>query len=103
MTETILVPATAPGGETVVVPLVDLDGTARTDPELPDLTTALKSINDVGSAFRESVSATAAPDKTTIEFSIGFAMHGGKINAVFLDNKAEGSVAVTMQWGHDQK
>lgn len=104
---TVLVPAETPGGETLVVPVVDLDGTAATDGDqkvgarLPDLTDAMKSIKDFSAGLRDALKAVA-PDQTTVEFSIGFAMQAGTITAMFVDGTAEGSVTVTMEWGKDQ-
>ena len=108
MTNTTLVPAETPGGETVVVPVVDLDGTATvpdTDGQnagdgLPGLTDALKSINDFAAGLRQALH-TAVSGKTTVGFSIGFAMRGGKITAMFVDGKDDGPVTVTMELGTD--
>jgi hypothetical protein len=103
----VLVPAKTPGGEPLVVPVVDLDGTAAAEGDqkvgagLPELTGALKSIKDFSAGLRDALKA-AAPDQTTVEFSIGFAMQAGTITAMFVDGTAEGSVTVTMEWGKDQ-
>lgn len=106
MTDTALVPAETPGGETVMVPVVDLDGTAiiadadgqNVGNRLPGLTDALKSINDFAAGLRQALHTTA-PGKTTVDFSIGFAMRGGKITAMFVDGKDDGPATVTMELG----
>lgn len=107
MAERMLVPAETPGGEPVVVSVVDLDGTAvaggdqKVGAGLPNLSGALKSINDFSAGLRAALAAVA-PEKTTVEFSIGFAVQAGTLTAMFVDGKAEGSVTVTMEWGKGQ-
>jgi hypothetical protein len=106
MADRTLVAAETPGGEPVVVPVVDLDGTAagggdqKVGAGLPNLSGVLKSVDDFAAGLRRSLAAVA-PDKTTVEFTIGFAMQAGKLTAMFVDGKAEGSVTVTMEWGKD--
>jgi hypothetical protein len=106
MAEKKLVPATTPGGKTVVVPVVDLDGTAvatgdqKVAAVVPSLTSALAAVDDFTAGLREALKKVA-PDKTTVEFSISFAMKAGKIITMFVDGEAEGSVTVTMEWGKD--
>jgi hypothetical protein len=86
--------AKAPGGKTVVVSVLDMDGSTKglTGGEtkvaggLPNLSDALK-----------------GADKTTMEIAIGFAMESGKLTALFLDGKAEGSIKVTLEWGKGDK
>lgn len=103
MTETKLVAATAPGGETVVVPVVDLDGTAARGGEQKvsdrrlNLSDALKSIDDFTAGLRAALSKVT-PDRTTVEFSVGFAVTSGKLTAMFMDGRVDGSVAVKLEW-----
>jgi len=95
-----------PGGEIVVVPVVDLDGTAliaeadsqNTGNGLPGMTHTLKSINEFAAQLRQAL-RTTAPEKTTVSFSIGFALCGGKITARFVEGEDDGSVNVTMELG----
>ena len=106
MVGTALVPAQTPDGNTVVVTVVDLDGTAQRRGEqkvsagLPNLSDALRGVDNFTSGLRD-VLKNVAPDKTTVELSIGFAMQAGKLTAMFVDGKAEGSVTITMEWGKD--
>ncbi|MDQ7802732.1 CU044_2847 family protein [Amycolatopsis sp. A133] len=106
MADTMLVQAETPGGETVVVPVVDLDaigeggGEQKVAAGLPSLSGALDSIKDFTGELRKALKAMQ-PEKTTVEFSVGFAMEAGKITAMFADGKAEGSVKITMEWAKD--
>lgn len=105
MADTVPVVAKAPGGRTVVVSVLDMDGSTKglTQGEtkiaggLPNLSDALKGVDDFTSGLRKALSKVA-PDKTTVEISIGFAMESGKLTALFLDGKAEGSIKVTLEW-----
>jgi hypothetical protein len=102
--------AKTPDGQTVVVSVLDIDGSAAglADGEtkvaggLPNLADALKGVDDFTSGLRKAL-AKVAPDKTTVEISIGFAMESGKLTAMFLDGKAEGSVKVTLEWAKSDK
>jgi hypothetical protein len=64
---------------------------------LPNLSDALKGVDDFTSGLRTALSKVA-PDKTTVEISIGFAMKSGQLTALFVEGKAEGSVKVTLEW-----
>lgn len=110
MADRKLIPAQTPDGQAVVVSVVDVDGTAavatpRGDQKvaamLPNLSGPLDSIKDFASGLQGALKAVA-PDKTTVEFTVGFAVQAGKLTAMFVDGKADGSVTVTMEWGKDQ-
>lgn len=101
--ETRLVTARTPGGQVVALPVVDLDGSAGGGEQLvagglPGLANALAAVEDFSAGFRRAVQA-AAPRKATVEFSMSFAMQSGRVVAMFVDGKAEGSVTVTLEWG----
>jgi hypothetical protein len=106
MVDRKLVPVKTPEGETVVVSVLDVDGTAarvgdqKVAAGLPNLSGALKSIKEFSAGLHGALKAVA-PDKTTVEFSVGFAIQAGKLTAMFVDGKADGSVTVTMEWGKD--
>ena len=101
-----LVTATTPGGRTVVVPVVDLDdpdepgGEQKVADTTPSLSNALAAVDDFTAGLRRALKGVA-PDKTTVEFSMSFAMKAGKITALFVDGEAQGAVTVTMEWGKD--
>ncbi len=103
MAETRVVPARTPGGQIVALPVVDLDGTAGGGEQLvaggvPSLAGALAAIEDFSDGFRKAMLAVA-PRKATVEFSMTFAVQSGKIVAMFVEGRAEGSVKVTLEWG----
>jgi hypothetical protein len=107
MVGTELVKAQTPDGDAVFVTVVDLDGSAKQSQGeqkvaagLPSLADALTGVDNFTSGLRTALKKVS-PDKTTVEISIGFAMEAGKLTALFVDGKAEGSVTITMEWGKD--
>jgi hypothetical protein len=84
-----------------VVNVLDMDGSAKGEAKIaggmPSLSDALKGIDDFTDGLRHALSKVA-PDKTTVEMSIGFAMTSGRLTTLFLDGKAEGSIKVTLEW-----
>ncbi|HSV64511.1 MAG TPA: CU044_2847 family protein [Mycobacteriales bacterium] len=109
MSETRLVTAATPSGQVVVLPVVDLDDDGPGGPGgeqlvaggLPSLSDAMGAIEDFSAGFRKAMEAVA-PRRATVEFSMSFAMRAGKLTALFVDGKAEGSVTVTLEWGKDE-
>jgi len=106
MAETKLIPVRTPNGETVVMSVVDLDGTApdgrrageqQVAAAMPNLSDALKAVDDFTAGLRSALKGVA-PDHTTVEFSINFAVQAGKVTALFMDGSAEGAVTVTLEW-----
>lgn len=105
MANSDLVPVRTENDRIVVVPVVRLDDseldTAAGDEKvafgLPSLSGVLESVKDFAVGMRNALAAVA-PEKTKVEFSIGFAMQAGALTAMFVDGKAEGTVKVTMEW-----
>jgi NTP-dependent ternary system trypsin peptidase co-occuring protein len=113
-----VVTARTPGGQLVALPVVDLppgpdgayadadagsDETAVADRGdaargVSDLKPALAAIEDFSEALRRAV-AGVRPRKATVEFTLAFGVQTGKVVAMFVDGKAEGSVKVTLEWG----
>ncbi len=106
MTYTTLLPVKTPNGKTVVVSVTKLDGTAKGGGEeqaaagLPSLSDAWAAVDDFTAGLRTALRAVA-PHKTTVEFSISFAMKAGRLTTLFVDGSAEGAVTVTLEWGKD--
>jgi hypothetical protein len=65
---------------------------------MPGMTDTPKSINDFAAELRQALHTTA-PEKTTVSFSIGFALRGGKITARIIEGEDDGSMNVTMELG----
>lgn len=107
MVERALVPVRTPNGETVVLSVVDLDG-GRSGGEqqvsggMPNLSSALKAVDDFTAGLRSALKGVA-PDRTTVEFSISFALQAGRLTALFADGTAEGAVTVTLEWDREQE
>jgi Trypsin-co-occurring domain 1 len=107
MTVTKLVPATTPGGKDVVVLAVDLDaiggddlgtgGDTQVSGGVHTLDDALAAVQDLSDGFRKVIEAVT-PTKATVEFSIAFALQAGKLTALFVDGKTEGSMTITLEW-----
>jgi hypothetical protein len=105
MAETTVVTARTPGGQLVALPVLDLDdstggGERQVAGGAPSLSGALVAIEDFAAGFRRAVQAVA-PRRATVEFSMSFAMQSGRVIALFVDGRAEGSVKVTLEWGAD--
>lgn len=86
-----------PNGEIVVLPVVSLGGESQVAGGMPSLSTALKAVDDFTKGLRSALKAVS-PDRTTVEFSISFAMQAGKLTALFVDGTTEGAVSVTLEW-----
>lgn len=99
MADRTLVLAETTHGETVGIPVADLDGTAL-DGEAtpPSLTAALTALDAFSAELHTALQTRAMPNTTKAEFSIGFAMQEGNVIPILLDSKAEGTVAITMEW-----
>jgi hypothetical protein len=101
--EQALVPARTASGKTVIVQVVNLDGRPldgadqKVSAGLPNLVDVLDSVKDFASGLRRALAAVE-PEKTTVEFTVGFAVQAGKLTALFVEGKAEGTVKVTMEW-----
>jgi hypothetical protein len=107
VTERTLVPVRTPNGETVVMSVVDLDGgrpggEQQVSGGMPSLSGALKAVDDFTAGLRAALTGVA-PDRTTVEFSIGFALQAGKLTALFADGTAEGTIGVTLEWDREQE
>lgn len=102
MADKTLIPAELNSDKIIVVPIVDLDGSAvsqqaTTAAGMPGLTDALKSVNAFAERLQTSLDAVA-PDKAKVEFSIGFTMQDNKITAMLVDGKSDGTITITMEW-----
>lgn len=105
MADKMLITTKLASGEVVMVPVVDLDGSAVLEPrtavtEPHALTDALQSVNAFATRLRITLDA-AAPDKATVGFSIGFAMKEGKITAVVAASESDAAITVAMEWNRD--
>jgi len=124
MSEPRLVRATTGGGRSIVVPVLDLDaadrrdGPAATGPagglgggefgggregegqvsgKLVNLRDALDAVEDLADGIR-AMASSARPTKASVEFSISFALVAGRLTAMFVDGRTEGSIKITMEW-----
>jgi len=66
---------------------------------LPDLdmSSALDTIGEVGSAVMDRMRAIR-PTKATVELKLGFSVEAGKLIALWVGGKGEGSLTVTLEW-----
>jgi hypothetical protein len=103
MPERKLIDVVTEPGKTVAITVLDLDGSvpvggdAKVAGGLPNLSDALDSVKDFAASLREKL-AVAQPTKTTVELSVTFGVRAGKLTALFVDGKADGTMTLTMEW-----
>jgi len=104
MVERKLIDVATESGEVVALTVLDLDGTsvpaggdAKVTGGLPNMTDALDTIKDFAASLREKL-AVAQPTKTTVELSVTFGVRAGKLTALFVDGKADGTMTLTLEW-----
>src|SRR5690349_1747307 len=109
MSTSELVPVTTPNGKVVVIQAVNLDaddelggGERQVSGGIRSLDDALEAVRDLAEGFR-TVTKAMAPTKATVEFSIAFAIQSGKLTALFVDGKTEGSVKLTLEWAGEEE
>jgi hypothetical protein len=92
--------ARLPSGTPIKVEVEGLDsGDGMTSVGLRDLDldSALDTISEIGSVVVEKLKA-ARPSKATVELRLGFSVEAGKLVALWVGAKGEGSLTVTLEW-----
>ncbi len=95
-----VVTAVLPNGNPVKIELTRAgsgDGMASVGLRDLDLGAALDRVGEIGSLVVDKLKA-AKPRKTTVELHLGFAVEAGKLTALWVGGKGEGSLTVTMEW-----
>lgn len=98
-----VITAMLPSGAPVRVEVTGVDdGDGMTSVGLRDLDlhAALETISEIGSVVVEKLKA-AKPTRATVELKLGFSVEAGKLVALWVGGKGEGSLTVTLEWSAD--
>ncbi|MFF2078311.1 CU044_2847 family protein [Kitasatospora sp. NPDC058162] len=101
--ETQYIEVMAPGGGTLLVEAIDLDGgrgggEALVAGGLPDFEPVMDTVTKLAKSFQHALEQ-AKPKKAAVEFGVKVAVKSGTMTSLFVNAAGEAAIKITLEWG----